>query len=224
MTGSVVGRLIVKDWQLYRAQILLSIVGGAMALAIFHWGGETAMVVGSVWFFVALILVATMLPLVGIGAERKNQNLAFVMSLPVSSMQYTTAKMLSTVGMFLLPWLTLVISGLLLILTRGIVPRGSIPMMLILDAMPCVGLCIITCASLVGESEGWGIAANVFCSSTYGLVWYFLSRIPGLMVNPKSPVPVWNSTVVMILSSEFGLCALILALTFYLQSRKRDFV
>jgi len=226
MKGSVAGHLILKDWQLYRMPIALSIVGGVMSLAIFQWGGgwEGTMVVGSVWFYVALILVGTMLPLVGIVNERKKQNLAFVMSLPISPIQYTTSKLVSTVGMFLVPWLTLTISGLMLVEARGIVPRGSIPMMLILDAMPFVGLCIITGVALVGESEGWGIAANVFCNSSYGLVWYFLSRVPALMVNTKGPVPVWNSTVLSVLSAEFGSIVLILGLTFYLQSRKRDFI
>jgi hypothetical protein len=51
-----------------------------------------------------------------------------------------------------------------------------------------------------------------------------LSRIPALMDNAKGPAPVWNSAALTILSSEFGLIALILGLTFYLQSRKRDFV
>jgi len=34
----------------------------------------------------------------------------------------------------------------------------------------------------------------------------------------------WNSTVLAILGGEFGLIALVLGLTFFLQSRKRDFV
>jgi hypothetical protein len=76
----------------------------------------------------------------------------------------------------------------------------------------------------VGESEGWGMAVNVICNSSYWLVWYFLSRVPALMENVKGPIAVWNSTAVTILSSEFGFIALILGLTFYLQSRKRDFV
>jgi ABC-2 type transport system permease protein len=224
MTGSVVGHLILKDWRLQRPLLLFSIVGGAIALAIVQRGGEVPIVVGSVWFFIALIMAGTMVPLVGITNERKKQNLAFVMSLPISAMQYTTSKLLSTVGMFLVPWLTLLTAALLLIESRGLIPHGAIPMVLILALLPFVGLSLITCAALVGESEGWGIAANVFCSSSYGLTWYFLSRIPALMENTKSPTPVWNSTVLTVLGSELGLIVLLLGITFYLQSRKRDFI
>ena len=62
------------------------------------------------------------------------------------------------------------------------------------------------------------------CSSSYGLTWYFLSRNPALMVNSKASAPVWNSTVLTVLGSEFALVLFILGLTYYLQSRKRDFV
>ena len=224
MTNSIVWQLILKDWRLNRLLLLLSIAAGLIALGLVLRGGEGPIVVGAVWFFIALILVGSMLPMSGIVNERKKQNLAFVMSLPVSSIQYTTAKLISTVGMFLAPWLTLLIAAVVLIETRGIVPPGAIPIAIILAGMPFVGLCLMTGAALVGESEGWGVAANVACNSSYGLVWYFMTRIPGLMADVKSPVPVWNPTVLKFLVGELGLIVLILGLTFFIQSRKRDFV
>ncbi len=51
----------------------------------FKWAGRAPMLLGSVWFFIALILVGSMLPIVGIVNERKKQNLAFLMSLPISA-------------------------------------------------------------------------------------------------------------------------------------------
>jgi hypothetical protein len=224
MKGSVVGQLIWKDWRLQRDQIFFTIAAGAIALAIVQWGGQTPIVVGGVFFFIALILVGHMLPLAGIGNERKKQNLAFLMSLPISSIQYTTAKLISNVVMFLIPWLTLVIAAVLLIETRGILPHGAIPVLLILAFLPFLGFCLITGAVLVSESEGWGIAANVFCSSTYGLAWYFISQIPALMEPSKGASPVWNATALKILAVEVALIPLMLGLTYFFQSRKRDFV
>jgi ABC-2 type transport system permease protein len=224
MTTLVVRQLILKDWRLNRLQVLLSIGAGLLALGVALRGGEGPIVAGTVWFFIAMILVGSMLPISGIVNERKKQNLAFLMSLPVSSIQYTTAKLVSTVGMFLVPWATLLIAAVVLIETRGIVPPGAIPILLILAGMPFVGLCLMIGAALVGESEGWGIAANVACNSSYGLSWYFMGRMPGLMADVKSPVPVWNAMVLKFLGAELGLIVLILGLTYYIQSRKRDFV
>jgi ABC-2 type transport system permease protein len=224
MTGAVVRHLIVKDWHLYRPQILFTLLGGAIALALSQWRSEPAIMVGTVWFFVSLILVACILPLTSIVNERKKQTLAFVMSLPVSPIEYSTAKLIANLAMFLIPWLTLMCAALLLIETRGIVPRGVIPLALILAFLPLVGFCLITATALVGETEGWGIAANVVVNSSYWLVWYFLTRIPALMANANAPAPVWNATAIAVLAGEFVLALLILGVTFFLQSRKRDFV
>jgi ABC-2 type transport system permease protein len=224
MTDSIVRQLILKDWRLNRLQLLISTGAGMVALGVVLRGGEGPIVAGTVWFFIALVLVGSMLPISGIVNERKKQNLAFLMSLPVSSIQYTTAKLISTVGMFLVPWVTLLIAAVVLIETRGVVPPGAIPIVLILAGMPFIGLCLMTGAALVGESEGWGIAANVACNSSYGLTWYFMGRVPGLMADVKSTVPVWNPTVLKFLGAELGLIVLILGLTYFIQSRKRDFV
>lgn len=223
MNNSVVGQLIRKDWRLHRIQIFASIFAGAAALAIVQLGTVSAVVLGAVWFFIALILVGTFLP-IGIVNERKKQNMAFLMSLPISSIQYTTSKLLSSTGMFLVPWLTLVIAALLSIEVRGTFPHGVIPMIIILALMPFVGFCIITAASLMGESEGWGIAANIACSSSYGLAYYFLSRVPAVMAHNSSPVAVWNSTTLKILGTELALIPLLLGVTYFVQSRKRDFI
>jgi hypothetical protein len=224
MRGSAVRQLIWKDWRLQRDQIFFTIAAGAIALAIVQWGGQTPIVVGGVFFFIALILIGHMLPLAGIVNERKKQNLAFLMSLPISSIQYTTAKLISNVVMFLIPWLTLMIAAVLLIQTRGILPHGAIPVLLILSFLPFLSFCLITGVVLVSESEGWGIAANVFCSSTYGLAWYFMCQIPALMEPAKGASPVWNATALKILAVEVALIPLMLGLTYFLQSRKRDFV
>ena len=224
MRGSIVGQLILKDWRLYRGQILFGVVGGAIGLAVIEWGGQGPFTIGAVAFFVAMILVAHMLPMAGIVNERKNQNLAFLMSLPVSSIQYTTAKLISALGIFLVSWLTLVAAAVLFIETRSMAPRGFIPMLLILALLPFVGFCLMTGAALVGEKEGWAMAVNVFCSCSYGLIWTAMIQIPALTANSMGPKPVWNSTVLKILGVELGLIVLTLALTYYLQSRKRDFI
>jgi hypothetical protein len=224
MRGSVVGQLILNDWRLYRGQIVFSIAGGAIALAIVQWRQEAPIIVGAICFFSALILVGHMLPIAGIVNERKKQNLAFLMSLPMSCIQYTTAKLISTFVMFLIPWFTLVTAAVLLVQTRGFIPRGYIPIVVILAFFPFIGTCLITGAALVGETEGWGLGANVFCNIGYSLVWPFLIQIPGLMANANGPKAVWNSAVLKVLGAELGLSVLILALTFYFQSRKSDFV
>ena len=222
MTDSVTGRLILKDWQLNSPQIVLSLLCGGISLAIIQVGGQTPVLLGTAWFFIALIIFGSLLPVTNIVSERKKQTLAFVMSLPVSPTQYTAAKLGSTVGMFLGPWAMLVISALFLIYRRGIFPRSVVPLTLILATTVLLGFCLIACAATAGE--GWSIALTVLCNSSYWLVWYGLMQVKAVTDGLKSPVAVWNSTVLTILGGELGFIVLVLGLTFFLQSLKRDFI
>jgi ABC-2 type transport system permease protein len=213
-----------EDWRLNRLLISLCIGVGRIALVIAQYAGEVARVLGSVWFFVSLCILGSMLPVSAILSERKKQTLAFVMSLPVSSVQYRVAKALSTTAMFLVPWLTLLLSALLLIETRHLMPHGTIPILLILAMLPLIGFCLISGAAMVGESEGWFMAASIACNSSYWFVWYLLARMPSLTANWTGPVAIWNAAAITILSAELASIAFIVGLTFFFQSRKRNFI
>jgi ABC-type Na+ efflux pump permease subunit len=222
--SSVVQTLILKDWRLNRVLVSLTFAGGILALAILQVRSEVAFTVGAVFFFVALILLASMLPVGNVVNERKKQNLAFLMSLPVSATQYAMAKLVSTIGMYLVPWGALVIAASTFILTRPEAPRGIIPVMFILFGLPLVGFCVVAGAALISETEGWTIAATIVCNSCYGIGWYLIIRNPAVNGNLKSPVAIWDAPVLTILGSEIAAIIAILGFTIYMQSRKRDFV
>jgi ABC-2 type transport system permease protein len=221
---SVTRELILKDWRLYRSQIAFTLAAGAIALCVVARGTEVTVVVGTVFFFIALILVGTMLPLGGIFGERKNHNLAFMMSLPISGVQYARAKLVSSLGMFLIPWLAMVAAALLFIEVRGMFPKGIIPMTMILLLMPFIGFAILTATALIAESEGWTMLANIVVQSSYGLTWFFVSRIEGLAAHAKDAQPVWNSTALDAVGIEVAIVVALLGLALVVQSRKRDFV
>jgi len=223
MTNPVVGHLILKDWRLQRRQIILSIAGGAAALGLVQIKSEIPVVLGAIWFFLALILLGCLLPSTSVINERKKQNLAFLMSLPVSPMQYTWAKVVSTFGMYLVPWLALVAAALSLIATIGI-PRGFIPVLLVLAGLTLVGFSVIAGVAIVGESEGWYQAAVIVCNSSYGIVWYLIIRDPQINHDIGGPVAMWRPMLLTLLAAELAGVVLVLGLTFFLQSRKRNFV
>jgi ABC-2 type transport system permease protein len=224
MNGSVLRTLILSDWRRHRSLILLSIAGGLMALALIQLGGPTATVLGSTWFFVSLVVLGSMLPSLNVINERKKQTLPFLLSFPISVGQYTAVKLLSTVGMFFVPWVTLVIAAMSFIVGRQDIPNGLIPGILVLAVLTFIGFCVIAGAALASESEGLTIAATVATNSSYGFGWYLYIRNPLLRTQMGSPVAVWSPEVLKILSAELAAIVLILGVTFYLQSRKRDFV
>jgi ABC-2 type transport system permease protein len=224
VTSSVIRHLIVKDWRLNRPFISLCIGVGLIALVIAQYAGGAARLLGSVWFFVSLCILGSMLPTSAILNERRKQTLAFVMSLPLNSVQYAIAKALSTAAMFLVPWVTLLVSALLFIETRHVVPHGNIPMLLILAMLPLVGFCLMSATALVAESEGWLMGVSILCNSSYWFVWYLLARIPSLTAHWTGPVAVWNGAAFMVLFAELGSIAVIVVTALFFQSMKRNFI
>jgi ABC-2 type transport system permease protein len=62
------------------------------------------------------------------------------------------------------------------------------------------------------------------CNVSYSFAWFFLLRIPGVRENMKSPVAIWSEPVLTILAGEVAIIVLAIALTFYFQSKKTDFI
>src|SRR5262245_7720348 len=167
MKRSAIQTLILKDWDRHRSFMILSIVGGGLALALLQIRSEVTFILGSTWFFISLIVLGCMLPISNVINERKKQTLPFLMSLPVSVIQFTAAKILSTVGMFFIPWLTLVVAGISLIVGRRDIPNGIIPVMMVAATFTFLGFCLIAGTALISESEGWTVAATVISNSSY---------------------------------------------------------
>lgn len=225
MYGPLILNLIVKDWWLNIGVITLCMLGGVAALSVLLIGGQTPFVLGAGFFFISMIFCASFLPMSNIVNERKKQTLAFMMSLPISPAQYGIAKLISTLGMFLIPWVALMVAAFYMVLGRHVLPNGVIPIMLILATVPFIGFCLITGTAVVGESESWAIAATAAVNSTYWIAWYLLaSYAPSLTRFWTGSAAVWNREAVDILGAEFALIVGVIFLTMLLQSRKHDFV
>ena len=224
MNRSVVRTLILSDWRRHGPLLVTFTVGGALAFLLLQVGGEMPAVLGATWFFMSLIVLGCVLPPFNVVNERKKQILPFLMSLPISVRQYTTAKLISTVGMFLVPWVTLVAAVLVFIMGQEKYPDGVIPSVMILSVLTFIGFCLIAAVTMVSESEGWMMVATILANSSYGFTWYLLVRNPALREGMKAAAPVWGPEVVTILAVEVTVVVVILGLTFFLQSRKKDFV
>jgi hypothetical protein len=219
----IVYELIRKDWQLNRVAVGAGMILGILATGITFFGGTVPAVIGIVCFYTVMGVLGSILPK-NITEERKNQTMAFIMSLPVSAIGYSIAKMISTIGIFLLFWLTLVGVAATTILTRQEIPDGLIPLMLVLSSLILLGFVLICSVGMVKETESWVIATVILVNLSYSLGWYLLIRIPQVGRDSFQPEIVWNPILVTTLGVEFTLIALLLGLTLFLQSRKRDFI
>ncbi|WP_197413863.1 ABC-2 transporter permease [Terracidiphilus gabretensis] len=220
----MIRRLILKDWYLQRWIIAASVLGGIVALGIVCLGGQAAFMVGLILLLTALIAVGAQLAIATMVNERKEQTLSFVMSLPISYADYTSAKILGTVLIFMVPWMLLVLGTLALFAVPHGIPHGLLPFTAIMAIEILVNTCLMIAVALVTESQGWTVAAIMVGNIAINLVGYYVAHLPGIAKGMGGSSVMWSSTASTALLIEFATIAALLCLTFFFQSRKRDFL
>jgi ABC-2 type transport system permease protein len=222
---SMVRHLVLKDWHFNRWAILGYLAAGALSLLLLALGSEWWFYAGSILLITVLITVGIHLPMATIINERKEQTLAFVMSLPISHREYTTAKILANLLIVLLPWAALTFGCLALLAVRtrlsaaGLIPFAAVALTEIL-----VGSCLMVAVALVSESLEWTVGAIVLTNLMFQGFLYWVSHIPSMAAAMKSGTVTWSALAIELLLGEAGAILLLLGLTFYLQSRKKDFL
>jgi ABC-2 type transport system permease protein len=221
MNRSLVLRLIVKDWYLNRATLALIAVVGSLSVGVLYWRQGMIGFSAILAALITTVFLSILLPMNTIVNERKRQNLPFVMSLPISPMEYTTAKILGNLLAFVVLWLAIAIGVVGPIARAG---SGALPLALVAALAPFVGFCLLLAVAIVMESEAWATTTMGVCNVSYSF-WFVLSRVPGLRNQDlRSPVAVWSQPVLLILATEIAVILLAIGLTFYIQSKKTDFI
>jgi hypothetical protein len=223
MNAPMIRRLILKDWYLSRVPLALLAVAGTAAIALLFLRREATGYIALTSSFISLILLGNILPTTTIVNERKHRNLAFVMSLPISTADYTAAKMIGNVTAFAAVW-TAIAGTIIGIFARSTEFGGMTPVIVVAALAPFVAFCLIVAVAMITESEIGSIVTMAATNIAYSFAGFFLARLPGIRATLKSPVPVWTDTVLAIISVEVGVIVLAIVATFYFQSRKTDFL
>jgi hypothetical protein len=221
MNHAIVGRLIAKDWYLSRVPLSLIAFAGVGSTALLYLRNQTVGIIAIISTVITLVFLSILLPQLTIVTERKERNLAFVMSLPISSMEYTAAKVLGNLTAFVALWLAVSAGVLGTLWNAGF--GGIIPLGVVIAFLPFVSFCMMLAVAIVKESEIWSMVTMGAFNVSYSFVWLAIIRF-GLLEGADSPVPIWNVRLLGILAAEIVAIIAALAATFYLQSRKTDFV
>lgn len=222
--AGMVRQLVLKDWYFHRFTIAGYLAAGALALALVGAGSLAAFYGGSLLLLTVLISLGIHLPMATVIDERKNQNLAFVMSLPISAREYTLAKVLANLLIVLVPWLALLIGAVAVIGTSPALPDGLIPFAVLVLLEIFASSCLILAVALVSESLGFTVAAIVFGNLSLQGFLYYASHLPSVAAAIKTESAAFVPAELFLLLALLAATAAILALTFYLQSRKKDFI
>jgi hypothetical protein len=220
----IVFQLVNKDWQLYRGPLTAYVLAGMASLWIFTIGGTVAVNVGGIVLISLLAVIGIHMIIANILHERKEQTLAFVMTLPVSFREYTLAKVLSIGIVAGGAWALLYATVLGLTLLFEPVPNGVIPYFTMVMLYMLVIYAVLMAVALVTESEAATVVTMVILNTCISIFMIATGSNPAIGPHIEGPVAVWNATSLGIVAIELLVIVLAIAGTFYFQGKKRSYL
>lgn len=216
MNHSITWRLIAKDLYLYRGLTLGTLIAGLAALTLSGQGGTLA-TVGGILLITVLVVHSAFLATHSVYSERKSRALLFVLSLPLSPLQYARAKIGAGLIAFLLPW------GLLLLtiigLTLGFAPEDAdrLPSIIVLMGLLLANFCLLLGVALISDSEIWAVFGIIATNTS-------IPVLSAAVLPHIAGAGGWNPTLLLVLGVEAIVALGAIALALHLYARKSDFV
>lgn len=216
--------LIRKDLQLNAAPMALYLLVGLISLWLLTFDSKGPFYAGSVLLLSMVIVASAHLVINTVTTERDDQTLTFIMSLPLTFMQYTHAKICANLLGFLTFWLIMWVGVMGVIFTQAEIPNGLAVYATILLLEMLAVFVLLLGVGLISESQTWTIVVMSLTNIALSLFMFWLSSIEAIKAHMDSAEPVWNATAWVIIGAEVAFMLLVLGLTYYGQSRKRDFL
>lgn len=221
MSRSLVIPLVLKDWYIQRRTLQTAVIGGLVGIALVLVGGTIA-VFGLAATLVCTIAFGVTLSQSTVMTEKNRQNEPFVMSLPITPLEYAAAKVIASVSMYIVVWFALMLAIFVIFLSRGL--PGFLPPATIAAFAIFVGFCTILCVAIGFRSERLFHVTMMLTNFGYGAVWIAMVQIPNLAQQATGPVAVWSKHILWFLAAEFAVLIAAIALGVYGQSRRTSFL
>lgn len=222
MSASIVPQLVVKDLKLAKPLLIGATAVGLLSLAVLPWS-RISFYVGSISFMVTIVLLNVLVVSGSVINERKEKTRLLMLSLPVSTMQYNVAKLVSSLIAFLVPTALLTAAAVLL-LDLTPLPNGFVPMTIAMTVHCCLYFCVFLAFALVSDSPGWMTTVIVAGNVSLTFVINYLFTLESVTANIGTEAIVWGSQLVALMAIELALCVVALVISFVVYSRKTEFV
>ncbi len=218
----IIRQLIVKDWQLFQKQIAAYVLAGIVALALIGLGKSWSFYLGSLGMIIVLVATACFSISAALVQERKQRTLAFVMSLPVSPLDFTVAKLAANLTTFGVPF-ALMLAGTVATILFTPLPDGLLILALLVFAYVLFAFCISLAVAMSVESEGWNTFAMIGSMVLINPFLMGLGQLKGLQESFKHDAIVWSTPALAILVPLLVLSVLVLTVTTWQHARKPAF-
>lgn len=224
MNPQAIQILFLKDLFLSRWPLFGYLVGGLLSALVTCLPGESAGFIG--FMLIVTVTIAAGIHLIGVLllAESIDMTRTFVMSLPVSLLDYSIAKISVVLVAFMIPWLGMLAS---LTVLNYIIPEakpGILAFLTLLFLFMLAGFCLQLVMAVVTESVGWTIVVVVLGNVLFNLFAKTLNENPVISELSNSEVLTWPPLVLQVMAIEAAVILAALGLAFLLQIRRRDLV
>lgn len=218
----VIRLLIVKDWQLFQKQLAAYVLAGFAALTLLGLAKPWAFYLGSLALIVVLVAAACFAIATSLLVERKEQTLAFVMSLPVSPLDFTAAKLLGNLLTFGVPFAVLLLGTLVVILTTPL-PDGLVILALLLFGHVLLAYSVSLAVAMQVESEGWNTFAMIGSMVLINPFLMAIGQVEAIQGPLRGDAIAWSLPAALILVGQLLVSAAALAGAAWWQGRKAAF-
>lgn len=218
----VIRLLMIKDWQLFQKQLAAHLLGGIVALAFLGMAKPWAFYIGSLLLIILLVAVACFAVSTSLLVERKEQTLAFVMSLPVSPLDFTVAKLAGNLLTFLVPFLVMALFTAIIIFSTPL-PDGLVVLAALVFGHVLVAYCISLAVAMQVESEGWNLFAMIGSMVLINPFLMLIGQMASVQSVLRGNAVIWPAPALAILGAQALIGFACLAFALWSNGRKPAF-
>lgn len=218
----MIRQLIAKDWILFQKQLALCVTAGIVALCLIGMAKGWSFYLGSLLLIIVLVCAGCFSIATSMLEERKDQTLAFVMSLPVSPLDYYLAKLAGSLITFLAPFLLILVGTVGVVLFTPL-PNGLLMLALLLFGHVLLAYSVSLSVAMTVESEGWNIFAMISSMVLINPMIMLIGQITSISSHFESNRIVWSAPAISILLTQLIVSIAVLLITGWVHTRKKSF-
>jgi ABC-type multidrug transport system permease subunit len=218
----VIRLLMQKDWQLFQKQLAALVLAGLVALTLIGLAKPWAFYLGSLLLIVVLVSVACFAISTSLLVERKEQTLAWVMSLPVSPLDFTLAKLAGNLLTFGLPFALIGLGTLATVLFTPL-PDGLVVLAALVLGHILLPYSLSLSVAMSIESEGWNTFVMIASMVLINPFMMGISQVESIQSTYRGTSVDFSPAALAILGAQLVLSTLLLGLTAWRLGRRPAF-
>lgn len=218
----IIRLLMIKDWQLFQKQLAAYLLAGIVSLGFLGMAKPWAFYIGSLLLIIILVAIACFAISTSLLTERKEQTLAFVMSLPVSPLDFTVAKLAGNLLTFSVPFLVMALFTAIIVYSTPL-PDGLIVLAALIFGHVLVAYCIALTVAMQVESEGWNTFVMIGSMVLINPFIMAIGQMDSVQTVVRSNVVIWHAPVLAILAAQTLIGLACLAFATWSNGRKPAF-